>query len=74
MRFFARPVDDDGQRNSAEIDHVAPGTLVGFNGDLLFLVRTSASQIAATAPPSEFARREDLGYRTVTGLQVHECA
>ena len=48
--------------------------MVGFNGDFPFLVRTSAPQIAVTAPPSEFARREDLGYRTVTGLQVHECA
>lgn len=30
-----------------------------------------ASPTAATAPPSEFARREDLGYRTITGLQAH---
>ncbi|MGA7313292.1 MAG: hypothetical protein WBX22_04895 [Silvibacterium sp.] len=30
-----------------------------------------ASPTAATAPPSEFTRREDLGYRTITGLQVH---
>jgi hypothetical protein len=30
-----------------------------------------ASPTAAIAPPSEFTRREDLGYRTITGLQVH---
>jgi hypothetical protein len=30
-----------------------------------------ASPAAAVAPPSEFTRREDLGYRTITGLQVH---
>jgi hypothetical protein len=30
-----------------------------------------ASPTAAAAPPSEFTRREDLGYRTITGLQVH---
>jgi hypothetical protein len=30
-----------------------------------------ASTTAAAAPPSEFTRREDLGYRTITGLQVH---
>jgi hypothetical protein len=30
-----------------------------------------ASPTGAAAPPSEFARREDLGYRTITGLQVH---
>jgi hypothetical protein len=30
-----------------------------------------ASPTGAAAPPSEFTRREDLGYRTITGLQVH---
>jgi hypothetical protein len=30
-----------------------------------------ASPTAAAAPASEFARREDLGYRTITGLQAH---
>ena len=30
-----------------------------------------ASPTAAAAPASEFTRREDLGYRTITGLQVH---
>ena len=30
-----------------------------------------ASPTAAAAPLSEFTRREDLGYRTITGLQVH---
>ena len=30
-----------------------------------------ASPSAAAAPPSEFTRREDLGYRTIAGLQVH---
>jgi hypothetical protein len=30
-----------------------------------------ASPAAAAALPSEFTRREDLGYRTIAGLQVH---
>jgi hypothetical protein len=30
-----------------------------------------ASPTAAAAPPSEFTRQEDLGYRTIAGLQVH---
>ena len=30
-----------------------------------------ASPTAASAPSSEFTRQEDLGYRTITGLQVH---
>jgi hypothetical protein len=30
-----------------------------------------ASPKAAAAPPSEFTRQEDLGYRTIAGLQVH---
>jgi hypothetical protein len=30
-----------------------------------------ASPTAAAAPPSEFARQEDLGYRTIAGLPVH---
>jgi len=30
-----------------------------------------ASPTGAAAPPSEFTHREDLGYRTIAGLQVH---
>jgi hypothetical protein len=30
-----------------------------------------ASPTAAAAPPSEFTKQEDLGYRTIAGLQVH---
>jgi len=30
-----------------------------------------ASPTAASAPASEFMRKEDLGYRTIAGLQVH---
>lgn len=30
-----------------------------------------ASPTAAAAPASEFTRQEDLGYRTIAGLQVH---
>lgn len=30
-----------------------------------------ASPAAAAAPPSEFTKQEDMGYRTIAGLQVH---